>query len=163
MIAYRSVKDLLTHPYLALAFRIYIGMIFLYASMYKIVYTAEFAETVAGYQILPHWAVNIFSIALPWIELVSGILLIAGIRSRSAASIIAGLLFLFSLGIVVNLVNGSSIHCGCFHYSREEFMSWWTLVRDLIWLGMTLHCLLFDRIFHLERQFRFSRIAKEIS
>ncbi len=162
MINARLVKDLLTHPYLALAFRINIGIIFIYASMYKIVYTAEFAETIVGYQILPYWAVNIFAIALPWIELVSGILLIAGIRTRSAASIITGMLILFSLAITVNLVKGSSIHCGCFHYSREEVMSWWTLIRDLLWLGMTLHCLFFDRVLQLERRLRFSRIAREI-
>ena len=162
MINARLVNGLLTHPYLALAFRVYIGIIFIYASMYKIVYTAEFAETIVGYQILPYWAVNIFAIALPWIELVSGILLIAGIRTRSAASIIAGMLLLFAFAITVNLVKGSSIHCGCFHYSREEVMSWWTLIRDLLWLGMTFHCLFFDRVFQLERRLRFSRIAREI-
>lgn len=155
-------KRLLTHPYLALAFRIYIGVVFIYASMYKIIYTAEFAETVAGYQILPYWAVNIFAITLSWIELVSGILLIAGIRTKSAASIIAGLLLLFALAITVSLAKGSSINCGCFHYSQEEVMSWWTLLRDFIWLGMTLHCFFFDKAFQLERRLRFSRIAREI-
>lgn len=162
MINTRFDMGLLTHPYLALAFRIYIGIIFIYSGMFKIVYTAEFAETIAGYEILPYWALNIFAIALPWIELLSGILLIAGIRTKSAAAIIAGMLILFSLAITINLIKGSSLSCGCFHYSREEVMSWWTLIRDLIWLGMTLHCLFFDRAFQLERRLRFSRIAKDL-
>jgi putative oxidoreductase len=162
MTIYTFVKGFLTHPYLALAFRIYIGVIFIYASMYKIIYTAEFAETIVSYQIIPYWVVNSMAIVLPWIELVSGIMLIAGIRTKSAALTIAGLLFLFSSAILINLIKGSAISCGCFHYSLNEVMSWWTLLRDLIWLGMTLQVLYFDRAFQFERRMRFSRIAKEI-
>jgi putative oxidoreductase len=156
------LKSFLTHPYLALAFRIYIGVIFIYASMYKIIYTAEFAETIASYQIVPYWAVNSMAIVFPWIELVSGIMLIAGIRTKLAAVTIAGLLLLFASAILINLIKGSAISCGCFHYSLNEVMSWWTLLRDLIWLGMTFQVFFFDRAFHFERRLRFSRIVKEI-
>lgn len=157
------LKGFLTHRYLALAFRIYIGIIFIYASMYKIVYTAEFAETIAGYQIVPYWVVNIMAIVLPWIELISGIMLIAGIRTRSAALTIVVLIFLFSFAILINLIKGSAISCGCFHHSLNEVMSWWTFLRDLIWGGMTLQVFFFDRVFQFEKRFRFSKVAKEIS
>ena len=61
-----------THPLVALAFRLYLGGLFVYASLYKINYTAEFAETIASYQLVPYWGVNLLAVILPWIELISG-------------------------------------------------------------------------------------------
>ncbi|UCH71318.1 MAG: DoxX family protein, partial [Candidatus Bathyarchaeota archaeon] len=66
-------KKFLTHRYFALALRLYIGGLIIYASMYKINYPAEFAEAVASYQIVPYWAVNIVAVVLPWVELISGL------------------------------------------------------------------------------------------
>jgi len=152
-------KKFLTHRYLALALRLYIGGLFIYASMYKINYPAEFAETVASYQMVPYWAVNIFAVVLPWVELISGLLLIAGIRSRSAAVVIGLMMIMFTTATFISLIRDAAITCGCFSAVGEN-ISWRTLVRDIIWVIMTIHILLFDRAFHLEK--RFSLIFKEI-
>jgi len=152
-------KKTFTHRYLALILRLCIGGIFIYASMYKINYPGEFAETIAGYQIVPYWAVNISAVVLPWVELISGVLLITGIRARSAAVTIGLLLIMFAIAMFINLMRDAPISCGCFHAIGEK-ISWWTLVRDIIWVIMTIHILLFDRAFHLEK--RFSLILKEI-
>ncbi len=153
------LKTIVTHRYLGLAFRLYLGGLFIYASMYKINYASEFAEIIAGYQILPHWSVNIAAVVLPWVELICGILLIAGVRCRSAATIIGGLLIVFTIAIVINLMRGASIPCGCFHTIGEK-ISWWTFLRDLIWLGMAVHIFFYDKALHLEE--RFSLDIREI-
>jgi putative oxidoreductase len=153
------LKRILTHRYLALFLRLYIGALFIYASMYKINYTGEFAETIAGYQIVPYWAVNILAVVLPWVELISGVLLVAGIRARSSAVIIGLLLAMFAIAMSINLMRDAPISCGCFHAIGEK-ISWWTLVRDIIWGIMAIHIFLFDRAFHVER--RFSLIFREI-
>jgi uncharacterized membrane protein YphA (DoxX/SURF4 family) len=75
------------NPWLALCFRVYLGGLFIYASIYKINYPAEFAETIASYQIVPYYLVNIMAVVLPWMELVSGTLLLAGIRPRAATAV----------------------------------------------------------------------------
>jgi len=155
MTVIRFVIKGLTHRYLAFVFRLYIAGLFIYASMYKINYTAEFAETIASYQIVPYWGVNILAVVLPWIELICGILLFAGIRVRSAIAILSFLLVGFTIGIYINLVRGSPISCGCFHTIGES-ISWRTLVRDVIWMGMSLHIFFFDRIFHLGQRFSFT-------
>ncbi len=152
-------KSILTHRYLALALRLYIGGLFIYASMYKINYTPEFAEVVASYQVLPYWAVNIFAVVLPWVELVSGVLLIAGIRTRSAALTISFMMAVFTVAVFVNLLRDAPISCGCFQAIGEK-LSWGTLARDVIWITMTVHVLLYDRAFQLER--KFSLILREI-
>ena len=159
MKALAFIGKLLTHPYLALVFRLYLGGLFIYASMYKINYTAEFAETIASYQMVPYWGVNVMAVALPWIELIGGILLFVGIRARSATVLIGFLLVLFTTGIVVNLLRDAPISCGCFQTLGEK-MNWQTLVRDIIWVAMTVHIYFFDRAFQLEK--RFSLILREV-
>ena len=145
------LRKITTHRYLAFLFRLYIGALFIYASMYKINYSGEFAETIASYQMIPFWAVNFLAIVLPWIELISGSLLLAGIRTRSAALLLGALLVLFTSAIIVNLIREAPISCGCFH-SLEETISGWTVLRDLLWLGMTSHIFFFDQAFHFERR-----------
>ncbi|TET83658.1 MAG: DoxX family membrane protein [Desulfobacteraceae bacterium] len=153
------VKKIFTHRYLALVLRLYIGGLFIYASMYKINYPAEFAETVASYQIVPYWAVNIFAVVLPWVELISGVLLVAGIRSRSAAVIIGLLMIMFTTATFINLMRDAAITCGCFQAVGEQ-ISWRTIGRDIIWLIMTIHIFFHDKALQLEN--RFSLILREI-
>lgn len=153
------VKKILMHRYVALILRFYIGGLFIYASMYKINYPAEFAETVASYQIVPYWAVNIFAVVLPWVELISGVLLIAGIRSRSATVIIGLMLIMFTTATFISLLRGDAITCGCFQ-AVGETISWRTIGRDIIWLIMAIHVFFWDKALHLEN--RFTLMLREI-
>jgi len=147
-----SVRALLASPWLALAFRLYIGGVFVFASMNKVIYPAEFAETIASYQILPYWSVNAAAAVLPWLEMVCGVLLFLGVRVKAAALLIAAMLGVFTVAIAVNLARGTPIGCGCFS-SLEDEMSLMTLVRDIVWLAMTLHIYRFDARLQLERSF----------
>lgn len=154
MMAFGSVvKRVLTNPYVALVFRVYLGGIFIYASMYKISYTAEFAENIASYQIVPYWGVNLLAILMPWAELICGTLLLFGVRSKAAVLMIGGMLVVFITAIFLSLVRNIPIGCGCFH-SLEEPMTWTTLLRDLVWLAMAVHVYLFDSALQLERKFQ---------
>lgn len=144
--------QIITSPYLALILRLYIGGLFIFASMYKINYGAEFAETIASYQLVPYWSVNILAITMPWLELICGIMLVVGFRAKSATVIIAFLLILFTIAVFINLLRDSPISCGCFS-SSDAPISWMTLIRDLVWLGMCIHIFFFDKLFHLENRF----------
>jgi putative oxidoreductase len=141
----------LAHPGAGLLLRLYVGGVFIYASMYKINYPGEFAETIASYQLLPYWAVNLTALIMPWLELASGVLLVLGVRTKSAAALVGGMLLLFSLVILVTLLRGIPIGCGCFT-SVEEPLGWGTLWRDLLWLAMTLQVYIFPSALQLEDQ-----------
>jgi putative oxidoreductase len=146
------VRALITSPWLALLFRLYVGGIFIYASMNKINYAATFADTIANYQILPYWAVNLTAATLPWLELLCGTMLVIGVRAKAATICIGGMLLVFCVAIAINLIQGTPIGCGCFS-NLEDDMSIMTLVRDIIWLGMTVHIYFFDKALQLERRF----------
>lgn len=145
-------NKVLTHPYLVLAVRLYIGGLFIYASMYKINYAGEFAETIASYQLAPYWAVNLMALVMPWAELICGLFLVIGFRTKSAAAVIIGLLALFSVAIAISLIRDLPIGCGCFHALGEQ-MSWKTLMRDLIWLVMAVYIYAFDSALQIEKNF----------
>jgi len=146
------LKKALSHPLLALLFRLYIGGLFVYAAMYKINYVNEFSATIASYRLVPYWAVNGLSVVMPWTEIICGTLLILGIRVKSSASIIAAMLSVFTVAIIINLFRNAPISCGCFK-TIEDPISWWTVLRDLSWIAMTIHVYYFDSIFQTDQLF----------
>jgi putative oxidoreductase len=153
------LKKGLAHPLLGLCFRVYVGGVFIYAGMYKINYPVEFAESIAAYQLVPYWALNLTALIMPWTELVAGVLLVLGLRTKSAAAVIGTMLVVFSLAILITMVRGIPIDCGCFT-SMDEPMGWQTLLRDLVWLAMTLQIYMFPSALRTEG--RLFKYLKEV-
>jgi uncharacterized membrane protein YphA (DoxX/SURF4 family) len=122
---------------LFLATRIILGAIFVYASVDKILHPAAFAEAVYNYQILPDSLVNLTAIFLPWLELILGACLIAGIWMPATTLIANMLLVAFTAALLFNLARGLDIHCGCFSTDTEVGASnTWYVLRDILFLGI---------------------------
>ena len=49
------------HHYPVFAFRIFLGIMFIYASIHKLLDPVEFSRIIFGYDILPGWAINIIA------------------------------------------------------------------------------------------------------
>ncbi len=135
------------HSLLALIARLYLAGIFLFACIHKIANPADFAMDIATYDILPLVFVNPMAICLPWVELGAGILLLAGYKSRGAAMAIGGMMLMFLLAIIIALVKGLDMSCGCFASQAMESdpIGAWTVVRDTSWLLLALYVIVFDR------------------
>lgn len=146
----RLLEALWANPYVAVALRWFLGISFIMASMSKIPHPAEFAENVAGFMMVPFWGINLMGIIMPWAELVTGLFLILGIRTRAAATIIGLLLVMFIVGLALNLIKGTPINCGCFE-SVGEPIGWDLVVRDVLMLIMVFQIFLSDRLFVFDR------------
>ena len=123
----------LFHPSLGFVLRIVIGAIFIYASADKVVCPRAFIQVVESYEILPHFLAVPFGVVLPYVELVAGIMLVGGFRTREAATIVSALLVIFIIALTINVLRESQISCGCFE-TYEEPIGWGTVARDVLLL-----------------------------
>ena len=96
------------------AARVVLGGVFLYAGGSKIVDPPGFAHELSNYRLLPDAAVAPIALALPWLEVLCGALLVAGIWRREAALLLAGLLVVFVAALSIDLARGIAVYCGCF-------------------------------------------------
>src|SRR5450755_2424071 len=117
--------------------RVILGPIFMYAAWIKLREPwALFAISIDSYQVLPLWAVEFIARTLPWLELLLGALLIAGIW-RGVAAAAATLLLGVFFGLMIRaMAKGMQIDCGCF--GSGERLSWMTLLRDGALLASSL-------------------------
>ena len=109
-----KIKNLISNKHFILICRIILGTVFIYASVDKIFNPEAFAAILSNYKLLPDFFIYAPALFLPWIELVSGSFLIAGIFIRGSSFILNGLLIVFILAITINLVRGINFDCGCF-------------------------------------------------
>lgn len=136
------------HAWIALVIRLYLGGVFLVACLHKIAQPSSFALDVATYQLLPLWAINLFALVLPWTELITGVMLIIGLRVRAAALLVALMMVSFILALGWALHLNLHMSCGCFASqgaADSDPISWHTLVRDGTWLVLSLYVLALDR------------------
>ena len=108
------MKILYSNKFLLLSIRLVISFIFIYAGVEKISNPESFAISISNYRLMPTITLNFLAVTLPWIELVTGVLLLFGISVKENSVIIFSMLLVFTLGIIISLFRGLSIDCGCF-------------------------------------------------
>ena len=142
----RWIRILSTLPVQVLCSLI-LGGVFIYASIDKISHPQAFAKIISNYQLLPAVLVTLPAMVLPWLELISGVLLAAGIFRRAAAGILSSLLVVFAIAISINLARGIKFDCGCFStvttVSGSDPVG--LLIRDILLLIPGLIIILFPR------------------
>ena len=124
----------LLHPRLTLLVRLILGVTFVLAALPKIGDPPSLAKAIWAYQLVPALVLNPMALVLPWLELVCGLALLAGIWVRAAALWVGALLLAFSLALAVNLAQHRPIDCGCFGAAgpRTEVERLTDMRRDLL-------------------------------
>jgi len=119
-----------------LAARLFMGSIFIYASIAKIAKPAAFAKDMYNYQVLPDVLINLTALVLPWLELFLGLCLLAGIWMPGAVLAVNGLLIAFLGALVFNMARGLDVDCGCFStQAAGKPADLLTVLRDLTLLS----------------------------
>jgi uncharacterized membrane protein YphA (DoxX/SURF4 family) len=94
--------------------RLILGGVLFAAGWLKIFTPAKSQMSVRAYEVLPISIANFLGIALPWLEVGFGVLLILGIGVRLSAIVGGGLMVVFIAAISQAWARGLSIDCGCF-------------------------------------------------
>ena len=108
------MRNFISNKYLILILRLVIGFAFIYAGTQKISNPESFAISISNYKLLPIGIINFLAITLPWLELISGLLLMLGFLTKENAIIIFTLLNVFTTAVIISMARGLNIECGCF-------------------------------------------------
>jgi rhodanese-related sulfurtransferase len=137
-------------PYLSVVCRVLLAAIFISFALSKIMRPAVFALNVVDYNLTPAWGVNLWSLALPWAELVVGLFLLLGIRTRAAATLIGAMNVIFIVGLVNAILHHMPINCGCVGEVGEP-VNWLKVMKNTGMLIMCIQIFLYDRFLVLDR------------
>ncbi len=140
----------LRHPALYWLVSIALGAVFVYASLDKIAHPLDFARIVYRYRLAGPTAslgvvpANTLAVVLPWVEAITGLLLITGLWRREAAAVAGALLVMFLIAVGYVLWQGIDVaHCGCFSVGGEGRGAGWALIAsDLGLLAAAVYVML---------------------
>ncbi len=140
----RMINDFLRKPSVVLTSRIILGALFIYASIDKIIHPLAFAQVIHHYRITPPELINYISIAMPWMELVAGVLLIIGYKAKGSNLIIGAMLIFFIILLSVTAIRGINVSCGCFTTSTAVKSNLIIrIIEDIGMMVLSLHIFLF--------------------
>jgi len=116
-----------------------VGAVFCYAGALKALEPGSFADTIFRFRLVP-WPVCVaIALWLPWIEVFTGLALIAKKYYRSALAIGIGMTVLFLFALISAMMRGLNIDCGCFGGENEPTNSsgiWKSILLDVVLLAL---------------------------
>jgi putative oxidoreductase len=109
-----------------------LGGVFIYAGVIKVINPLAFADSVAGFRLLPLEWITPVALVLPMVEVLLGLAVVVGLRRRLCAMVILVLCGIFAVALIQALVRGIEVDCGCFGTGAlSTFKAVWALTRDL--------------------------------
>jgi putative oxidoreductase len=100
--------------YVVLAFGLGLAAVFIYAGIEKMRDSLQFADSIAGFSILPGSFINLVALGMPPFEIACGLLLLWPPTRRIGALAIALLSVMFFAILSSALLRGLTLDCGCF-------------------------------------------------
>ena len=104
--------------------RILIGGLLLVSGALKVGHPAALAASIAGFRLLPATIVGPLAVALPYVELLLGVYLIAGLFTRVVAVLAAVQFLLYGGAVGSAVVRHISTNCGCFGPGDQAVADW---------------------------------------
>jgi hypothetical protein len=121
-----------------------VAAVFLAAGIPKILHPEGFALAIFRYQLVPHGAINLMAVYLPWLEVIAALALLLVPRLRAAAGVvILALLLVFTAAMGINIYRGIDISCGCFSVNPDvSRLSWLNLARNGVLMVLTVFAMM---------------------
>lgn len=116
---------------MTLVVRLLLGGLFIAAGALKVGHFNDLASAIAGFRILPAGAIGPLAVLLPFFEIGLGLYLIAGLFTRTVASIAAAQLVLYAAAIASAIIRHIPANCGCFGPQDTATADWPHVLADL--------------------------------
>ncbi len=102
------------------------------AGVLKIGHPAELASAIAGFRLLPPAVVGPLALALPFVELLLGAYLIAGLFTKTIALVVAAQFIIYAGAIASAVLRHIPASCGCFGPNDSATADWPHVAFDLL-------------------------------
>jgi putative oxidoreductase len=116
--------------------QVLLGGVFLFAGAVKAVDPATFAVEIHHYQLIPWRAGAAAALIVPWLEMLSGVLIFVKRWRLGALVWITSMLAIFTAALASAALRGLNIDCGCFGRAFQETGTIYPLVRNVALLGL---------------------------
>ena len=110
----KSINSIAFHPKTLVLLRLFFGAMLIYAAIDKILFPIDFAVAVENYQLTGATISRWIAIWLPYLELITGVLLIANIWMNAATLLNICMMAVFLLSVSSAYARNLDINCGCF-------------------------------------------------
>jgi len=177
------LRRVLTNPYLTLISRLVLGGIFLLAGLTKLGVPTAMIAAIDSYEMsIPYNIEQFMANTLPPLEVGLGIWILVGLFTRISAAVAGGLVVIFLIAMVYAMMRGIAPECGCFAgpqgnptglallhalgplgtFLATETVGAGSILRDLLFLLMSIHLILVPSIFSIDswRRSRYQVVAE---
>ena len=95
------ISSMLSHKLVGVLARWILGTVFVYMGLVKAFHPVDFLKIIREYNMVEsHVALNFIAAALPWFEVLCGLLLLGGIAVRGSALILIAMLVPFTMSVL---------------------------------------------------------------
>lgn len=124
--------------------RLLTGLLFLFAGLAKIADPVRFLLTLRKFDLVPETVIRFTAVYIPWVELLLGLCMVAGLLYRTSALMLAFLNAAFTIAILSVILRGMEIDCGCFGLLADvlkipDQADFKAVIRNIIIIAMCLY------------------------
>jgi len=133
------MNKFLSNEYNVLTARVLVGGLLILSSADKLGDPSLFAGSIENYKLVSGTFATVFATVLPWIELLCGISIIAGVLLQGSSLLAGVLLSVFTIAVVTALVRDLDISCGCFTQDPSASkIGWLKLAENTVLIALTV-------------------------
>jgi uncharacterized membrane protein YphA (DoxX/SURF4 family) len=135
--------------------RVALGLLLVGTGALKAGHAAELASAIAGFRLLPEAIVGPLAVALPFLEILLGVYLMAGLFTRIAGWIACAQFLIYAGAIASAVIRHIPAACGCFGPHDAAVADWPHVGLDLVLaLAGAFVAYAAPGIFAVDRRFR---------
>lgn len=118
--------------------RFVLGALLIWAGAAKVGHPEALASAIAGFRLLPSMVVAPLAVILPYVEILLGLYLVAGLFTRVAAWIATAQFVVYAGAIASAVLRGIPANCGCFGPGDAAVADWPHVAFDLALAALAL-------------------------